>query len=107
MPRPAASLPEKRLNRLFRPADDQLTGHEVRELLVGQDDDTVGPCDGELLGGDLLARGSEDVGVLETDVGEEHDSCIDGVRRVVPAAKAGLDPPPSRLAPRSRRTRRR
>ena len=50
-----------------------------------------GRIDRELLGGDRLARVAEHVGVLERDVRQHDDPRVEHVRRVVPAAEAGLD----------------
>jgi hypothetical protein len=45
----------------------------------------------ELLLRDLLCRLAEHVGVLERDVREQDDLCVDDVRRVEPPAQTGLD----------------
>ena len=88
----ALDLPaEERLRRLARAADDDVRARERLELAVGQHRDRPFLHDGELLRGDLLARLAEHVGVVEPDVREQDDVAAEDVRRVQPAAEAGLD----------------
>ncbi len=82
---------EERVRGLLRAADPHFARDEVGELVVGQHDDRAGAGDGELLGGDLLARVAEHLGVLEPDVRQQDDARVDHVRRVVAAAEPGLD----------------
>ena len=66
--------------------------HERRERVVRQDDYRVVSMDNsKLLRRDRLDRVPEHVGVLETDVREQHDARAQHVRRVVAAAEPGLD----------------
>ena len=85
--------PTKRLGRLPRAAEhDPAARHERHERVVRQDDYRVVSMDNsELLRRDLLDRVAENVGVLEPDVGQQHDAGAQHVRRVVAPAEPGLD----------------
>ena len=83
---------DERGRRLARAADDEATPrHQPTPLVVRQHDGRSRMRDRELLGGDLVARVAEDVGVLEADVRQQDDGRVEDVRRVEAAAEPGLD----------------
>ena len=68
-----------------------LLGQELGPFGLAEHDDCVGACDGELLARDCLARLAEHLRVLEPHVCQVNDRRVEDVRRVEPAAEAGLD----------------
>ena len=84
--------PEEGLRRLSGAAEpDLVLRHEVSPFGLAEDDDGARGDDRQLLARDRLTRRTEDLGVLERDVRQQHDPRVEDVRRVEPSAEPRLD----------------
>src|SRR6266516_1642180 len=98
--------------REVRAGDDDdlvcaLVPGELLPLRLAEYDRVARMDDGELLGGDLLPRRAEHVGVLERDARQDDDARVEDVRGVVAAAESGLDDGDAHRGRGERRQRRR